>query len=444
MTNDTQLRGAGRHSEILDIVGIGFGPSNLAIAIAQSEMAPGLKAMFLERRKQFAWHETMLFDNATMQVNYLKDLATFRNPRSQFTFVNFLHDQQRLANFTNLQTLFPRRTEFQQYLAWCAKHFDDVVSYGTSAKAIDVVWHRGEELFRIISEGPDGEQVHLARNVSYCGGLKPRIPFAVVGEGRVSHGYNILADVESHEPGSHYAVVGAGQSAAEITEFLYQRGAKVTAVASRFGYMPADDSPFVNQIFDPDQVDVLYDTPDATRADIFRMHAATNYSGVDGDLVKSLYADWYHDKITGENRFDFRRMTRVSSAVHTDQKVCLRLQDALKDTSSTLTVDYLICATGFEPRSVMDLFSTDLQSAVRLDEASGAPCFNRAYALEMEGDSALAIYAPHMSERQHGLTATLLSNMAIRSGEIVEDILSRRAPAAAVAQLMAREVAHAG
>ena len=46
-----------------------------------------------------------------------------------------------------------------------------------------------------------------------------------------------------------------------------------------------------------------------------------------------------------------------------------------------------------------------------------------------------------MSERQHGLTATLLSNMAIRSGEIVDSIRSRRShPIVTMAE---REIANA-
>ena len=71
--------GAGHSADILDIVGIGFGPSNIAIAIALRENATELAAVFLEQRPSFAWHETMLFETATMQVNFLKDLARFRN-----------------------------------------------------------------------------------------------------------------------------------------------------------------------------------------------------------------------------------------------------------------------------------------------------------------------------------------------------------------------------
>ena len=53
------------------------------------------------------------------------------------------------------------------------------------------------------------------------------------------------------------AVVGAGQSAAEIARFLYDElpHAQVWAVIPSYGYSVADDTPFANQVFDPGAVD---------------------------------------------------------------------------------------------------------------------------------------------------------------------------------------------
>ena len=251
--------------DILDVIGIGFGPSNIAIAIAQEELAPDLSSIFLEKRTAFGWHDTMLFPNATMQVNFLKDLVSFRNPRSSFSFINFLHEKERLADFTNLQTMFPRRVEFHQYLGWCAKRFDSKVIYGADVHEIDRVFVDGEDLYRIRFSPPIGQSERYARTIAYSGGLQPNIPFATSIGDRISHGYHILDSVKDHAEGAHYAVVGGGQSAAEITQFLYGRGAKVSAIFSRFGYLPADDSPFVNQIFDPDQVEPFFCAPLETR-----------------------------------------------------------------------------------------------------------------------------------------------------------------------------------
>lgn len=411
-------------TRILDVLGIGFGPSNIATAIAQREIAPHLSAHFLERRPAFGWHDTMLFSDATMQVNFLKDLVSFRNPCSTFSFVSFLHANNRLADFSNLQTLFPRRVEFHQYLAWCAARLDENVTYGAHVTGIDSITLQAETLYRVRYTTEKGATEVYARTLVHSGGLTPKIPFETGQSVRISHGYHILDTVKSHAPGAHYAVVGGGQSAAEIVQFLHEKGARVSAIVSRFGYVPADDSPFVNQLFDPDQVDPYFATSAQTRAQIHDLHATSNYAGVDLDLLKALYSNWYHGKITGDDRLTFHRMCRVTSALDTGDGVKITLQNALNPGLTDLRADYLICATGFNKRSVLDLMSEPLRAQVSTD-AAGDPVFERDYALATRGQGPNAIYAPHMTESQHGLTATLLSNMAIRSGEIVESIVAR-------------------
>ena len=53
--------------------------------------------------------------------------------------------------------------------------------------------------------------------------------------------------------------LGAGQSAAEAVDYLHRSfpDAEVCSVFAKYGYTPADDSPFANRIFDPEAVDDL-------------------------------------------------------------------------------------------------------------------------------------------------------------------------------------------
>lgn len=46
-----------------------------------------------------------------MQVSFLKDLVTLRDPTSKFTFLNFMHKTGRLVDFFNLYTFLSLRTE---------------------------------------------------------------------------------------------------------------------------------------------------------------------------------------------------------------------------------------------------------------------------------------------------------------------------------------------
>lgn len=104
---------SGRTDDPLEIMGVGFGPANLALAAAIHEfpLVKGVsladRTSFFEQQPGFSWHQGMLIEGATMQVSFLKDLVTLRNPVSEFSFVNFLHTQDRLTDFINNKIIYP-------------------------------------------------------------------------------------------------------------------------------------------------------------------------------------------------------------------------------------------------------------------------------------------------------------------------------------------------
>lgn len=125
----------GDAAPVHDLIGIGFGPSNVAMAIAISEhnarsgTREAVTAQFFEQQPAFGWHRGMLIDDATMQVSFLKDLVTLRNPSSEFSFLCYLQSKGRLIDFINHKNLFPLRVEFHDYFEWAASQVDDLVSY---------------------------------------------------------------------------------------------------------------------------------------------------------------------------------------------------------------------------------------------------------------------------------------------------------------------------
>ena len=77
-----------------------------------NERAPRLariRASFVEQQAAFGWHRGMLLDGATMQVSFLKDLVTLRNPTSRVRFLTYLHGQGRLVDFINHKIAVPAR-----------------------------------------------------------------------------------------------------------------------------------------------------------------------------------------------------------------------------------------------------------------------------------------------------------------------------------------------
>src|ERR1700752_2165253 len=71
-----------------------------------------ITAEFVEAKPELGWHTGMRIPGATMQISFLKDLVTQRNPQSTFTFLNYLTERGRLTEFINYKTFFPSRLEF--------------------------------------------------------------------------------------------------------------------------------------------------------------------------------------------------------------------------------------------------------------------------------------------------------------------------------------------
>ncbi|MEA5361472.1 lysine N(6)-hydroxylase/L-ornithine N(5)-oxygenase family protein [Amycolatopsis sp., V23-08] len=419
---------AGEQVPIYDVVGVGFGPSNLALAIALAEHNAGqgepVTAHFLERQPRFGWHRGMLIDTATMQVSFLKDLVTMRNPTSEFSFLNYLHAAGRLVDFINHKNLFPLRVEFHDYFEWAAAKVDDVVSYGTEVVSVKPV-HDGDAVEFFDVETSDGSSLR-ARNLVMGTGLRPQLPEGVTAGERIWHNSELLFRVErlrATEP-KRFVVVGAGQSAAEVAALLHDEfpHTEICAVFARYGYSPADDSSFANRIFDPEAVDQFYRAGELVKDRLMRYHGATNYSAVDVELIDELYRRVYREKVLGVERL---RLFNVSRPVEVDDSGTVRIESLTTGTQTLLEADAVVYATGYRPADPTPLLGE--LGARCLRDGEGRLRVERDYRLTTESPLRGGIYLQGGTEHTHGITSSLLSNTAVRVGEILQSIVDRRA-----------------
>ncbi|MFC8454104.1 lysine N(6)-hydroxylase/L-ornithine N(5)-oxygenase family protein [Kitasatospora sp. NPDC057223] len=424
-----------------DLVGIGFGPANLALAIAIEEhnrRAPdeALTVGFVEQQERFGWHRGMLLEGATMQVSFLKDLATMRDPRSRFTFLTYLQERGRLADFINLKTFYPTRVEFHDYFEWCAAEFAGQVGYGRRAVEIRPVETDGRiGAVDVVTEpvaagGADGagRQVRRARNIVVGTGLKPRLPEGVAAGERVWHTRDLLhrAPRLTERPHRRFTVVGAGQSAAEAVDYLHRTypDAEICAVFARYGYSPADDSPFANRIFDPSAVDDFFAAPEDVKRTLLGYHANTNYSVVDGDLITSLYREVYQDKVSGRERLRILNTTRLTGVEHTPDGARALVHNLATGEKYALDSDAVVLATGYTQVDPRDLLG-DLAPAC-LTDGDGRLRVDRDHRVLTADHVDAGIYLQGGTEHTHGITSSLLSTLAVRSGEICDSLLLRR------------------
>jgi L-ornithine N5-oxygenase len=408
-----------------DVACIGLGPANLALMLAWKEevSAPGISFKAYEAQTEFGWHKGMLLEEGTMQVSFLKDLVTQRNPTSQYSFLSYLKSKGRLSEFVNLRTFYPTRIEFHDYLSWCASSVDEFVCYGNRLENIELVEGNAGQEDRLLLNF--GSHEIVARTAVFGRGLQPSMPLEMKASDRVWHSSSFVNNLALKKPlhNSTFVVIGGGQSAVECAIHLYDKypNCRLHMVFSGFGPKPADDSPFVNQLFDSENVDLFSEASGAMKEWILSRHADTNYGAVDIDLLQDLYKRWYAEKIYGSKRIQLHRCTRVSGISEEPDLVRVSVKEIDGLNSEYISADYAICATGYKSRDIKKIVGSRLASLLSMND-TGRYVVDGNHRHRTTRETSIAIFSHEDCEHSHGLSATLISNLAVRAGKISRSI----------------------
>ncbi|WP_328928115.1 SidA/IucD/PvdA family monooxygenase [Streptomyces sp. NBC_00190] len=413
------------------VLGIGAGPANLALAVALEELAPELagETLLVEQSESTVWQRGLLIPWAQSQVSFLKDLATLRNPRSRFTFVNYLHETGRLDDFMSLGTFTPYRSEISDYLQWVVASLERVrVQYNRRAVRIDPVRDASGALSRWDVLFSDGSQVS-ARHLVVAGGRDPRIPevFQGLPAERVVHSseYSVrIAELPRDVP-QRVVVIGGAQSAVEMVQAVRQDvpNCSPVLVVRGIGLTPYVSSKFTSRFYSAAASEEFFELGPEGRELVLAEMARSNYSGVTPELLDSLYHQMYRDRLDGKEGLRVLTATDVVTAVEEEDCVVLTLRDRRTGLESELRCDRVLLGTGYEPsmpagvrRLGDELGLTELEITrnyrVRTAKGDGGPT-----------DGA-RLYLQGVNESTHGIADSLLSTMATRAADIVTDLLS--------------------
>ncbi len=433
MSSDPLAHGrrARRHGP-WQVVTIGFGPSGLALAVALEEAGALRGALFLEQQPGFSWHAGMLLEGARVQVSCLKDLATLRNPRSRFTFLNYLETTGRLDEFVNLGTLRPTRLEFNDYLQWAARELDSNVIYGTRVSRVEpVVGARGDvAALKVIAVSleHDHTEEHLARNVVLAAGSKPKVPARVklAGSERIFHSDEFLQRIGTsfteRDREYRFLVVGDGQSGAEIFDFLASEypHSTVTAATRGIGYRPMDETPFANRAFFPKAVDVFYELPETKRRELMTALRNLNYGVVDRELIDRIYRRVYDATVVGRRALEIRPFLELRTAEDSAAGVTVELHDWLHEQSVRFEVDGVIVATGYTASNPHPLLA-GLAPYLKIDTA-GRYQVDRNYQIRCHDGFRPKVFLQGYAQETHGISDTLLSLASVRAWDICTSV----------------------
>lgn len=419
---------------IYDLIGVGFGPANLALAIAMEEEGNGASRLFLEARESPAWHPGMLLEESQIQISVLKDLATLRNPQSRYTFLNYLHEKGRLYEFLNLRDLCPTRYEFDDYLGWVAQSQSRHVRYGREVMAIEPLAQGNRvDLLRVVTSRQDTGEIEerLARNVVLATGGVPALPEGMASiqrGGRVIHTSDFLTRMRQDFPDRsarhRFVVVGSGQSGGELFSYLLDHypNAEIVAAIRRFAYKPCDDSDFTNEIFFADRVDWLYNLPPEKRRRVLAETGEVNYAVVDRPLIQRIYRQLYKEKVEGRTRARIQPYAELVALDETSDEIVSRFVDLMTDEPFEIEADAVILATGYRWPSDHPLLAALAPYLVANEEGAAGYQIERDYRVKAEAGFEPGIYLQGFSERRHGPSETVLSLLAIRARDIVQSL----------------------
>jgi len=401
---------------VLDAVGVGAGPFNLSLAAL---LAPtSFNARFFDRSPDFQWHPGLLFPEAILQVSYLKDLVTLVDPTSQYSFLAFLRAHKRLYRFINRTEIRVSRKEFNQYLQWAAGRLPNV-EFGAEVRGVAL----DQQSFSVQVD----RRTIRTKNVVLGTGLVPNVPpWAGPHLGDVVFHSNdyLLHPIDA--TGRVVAVVGGGQSGAEVVWHLLQDLAHLPAqlvwISHRANFLPLDESPFTNELFNPVYSDYFFGlTPEQRDTLLAEQKLASD--GVSPVLLQRVYDRLYDLEFLepAGRRVRLLPGNEVVGMQHGSSGCDLNLRDRW-GASRTVRADVIVLGTGYNyalPEAMQPLanqLSWDRDGfPVRAD-----------FSIEWDGPPELRIYAQDAARHMRGIADPNLSLMAWRSAIIANSLLGRQ------------------
>ena len=337
-------------ADVVDVLGIGFGPANIALAIALLEDHPSITSLFVEAELDPLWQSGMLLKGADIQHVPDRDLVSLRNPRSRYSFRNYLFEAGRLVDHLNLPMEFPLRREYAEYIAWARRQLPVPVRYGSRVVDIEVDSRHGTDLYRVTDSA--GRRFR-ARSLVVGPGRTPNIPdsFRHVSGDRAVHLNHYLPRVTAWaaaEPRC-VVVVGGSQSAVEIALDLVARfpACTVQILARSWSLRAKDHSPFSEEIYFPSFTKYYHAATAAQRRHLDAYTRPTNYSAADKDVLDRLYVEIYEQRLMGEQRVFTQGDTVITSVAESDSGIEIHAEQVVSGERSRFVADLVVLATGF-------------------------------------------------------------------------------------------------
>ncbi|WP_135536050.1 lysine N(6)-hydroxylase/L-ornithine N(5)-oxygenase family protein [Halostella pelagica] len=434
---------AGRNPEpesVHDVVGIGLGPFNLGFgALVDGSDDIDLDAVVLEQRSEFSWHEGMLIEGTTLEVPFLADVVTLADPTNPYSYLNYLRETDRIYEFYFYETFQIPRREYDEYCRWVAERLD-ITRFSRRVVSVEPVDHPTAN-FRVtaVRPGDSDEQAsdatagtdggdrftYLARDLVVGVGSRPYVPeeFRDFPDDEVFHTASYRFNREAVLAADSIAVVGSGQSAAEVFQDLLERQPeadyRLNWVTRSDGFFPMEYSKLGLQHFTPEYVDYVYDLPQPVRDDLLPEQDLL-YRGIDPDTSDAIYDTLYEHSIgTTDPDVSLIAMTEVEGIERIDGgRYRLDCRQWQEETVFSFESSAVVLGTGYHRPT--PAFLSGIEDDIERDDR-GRLEITREYALDtdLDGD----VFVQNAEIHTHGVGTPDLGLGTHRNAVLLNQIL---------------------
>ena len=402
-------------TRVLDAVAIGAGPFNLGFA-ALADAVPGLDVLVLESSEEFAWHPGMMLEGTHLQVPFMADLVTMADPANPLSFLNHLKETGRIYPFYIRENFYPLREEYNNYLRWAAAKLPSV-RFGHHVAAARHV----DGVYELDVHTAEGAHTVRTRKLVLGTGTVPYVPAPVpehlLATGQVVHSSGYREASDRIAASGRIAVVGSGQSAAEIFADLLGKlpaNGQLEWVTRSARFFPLEYTKLTLEMTSPEYIDHFHGLPQGTRD---RLSASQKglYKGINADLIDEIHEMLYRRSVSGHRPVTLRAATALESVEPRNGSLELGLRNQDDGGAFPTHADSLVLATGYGYREPAFLAGI----AHRLNRLpDGRLDVDRDYAITAEGD----VLVQNAELHTHGFVTPDLGMAAYRNSCILRAI----------------------
>lgn len=438
---------------MLDLIGIGLGPFNLSLAALLDKT--DITAKFFEQKAEFNWHKGMILPHTTLQVPFMADLVTLIDPTSPYSFLNYLHTQQRLLKFYFLEDFKIYRKEYNHYCQWVAEQLDSLTF---DAQVLDVTFNEndGDENadtyhgFAVTVQEQGEQKTYYAKNLVIGTGTQPTLPpslqkIANQSPERCMHTANfadnfdfeaIKAKKEKADDGkdrlTKIVVLGSGQSSAEVYRALFDQQFdandepifQLDWLTRSAGFFPMEYSPLGLEHFSPAYTDYFYQLASEAKADVAPKQDLL-YKGMGFGTIRDIYHKLYERSIG--NKDLHTTLLSNCEVVEATFDETVKIAFAQREQQQTFTANYdcVIAGTGYR-HALPSCLNTVLHAIDHDDFAQ--PKIDRNYALVYKNQAGNRgkVFVQNQEIHTHGVGTPDLGLGAYRAGCIVNQLTGKK------------------